>query len=253
VCSQRNELKRQEAHVNIRLQNLQLARGAVIDKLVPRSTRPVSPVRDAPSVAQHTEVQPANGYDSEGGDEDDDQDEDALDQHSVMTLDGEIQPAPAAVQRYRQAYVENASDLSLGVDASGEDGVAVRRRTRLIEQAPSSPGLCAPGPVSLTAMSHGDQAGARAMRWRNITSCPLALTCSLGSVCSRAGFNECDRLECDRPRLQSTRLLIFKKWDTFSRLAYHGAAKCCAHTRATRSAFAGARWHGHVSNCFALA
>lgn len=118
-----------------------------------RSTRPVSPVRCAPSVAQHTEQQPATGYDSEG-DEDDDEDEDALDQHSVMTLDGEIHPAPAAVQRYRQAHIENnsienASDLSLGVDASGEDGVAVRRRTRLIEPAPSSPGLCAPAPVSL--------------------------------------------------------------------------------------------------------
>ena len=36
MCSQRDELKRQEAHVNIRLRHLQLARGAVIDKLVPR-------------------------------------------------------------------------------------------------------------------------------------------------------------------------------------------------------------------------
>ena len=115
--------------------------------------------------------------------------------------------------------------------------------------------LCAPAPVSLTAMSHGGQAGANVMRWRNSASCPLALTCSLGSVCSRAGFNECDRVECDRPRLQpqSTRLVISKKWSAFNRLPHHGAAKCCARTRATKSAFAGARGHGPVRNGFALA
>lgn len=144
VCSQRDDLKRQEAHVKIRLHNLQHAREAAIEKLV-LGTRPARAVQDHPSAPQHTAQQPVNDTDSESDDDDDDDDEHALDDHSIMTADGEIQPAP--VQRNRPPYGQNVSGFSLGVDASGESGVAVRRRTRLIEQAPSSPGPCALHPA----------------------------------------------------------------------------------------------------------
>ena len=153
VCSQRDEFKRQEAHVKIRLHNLQHAREAAIEKLLPRSTRPAPPAQDTPSAPQHTGQKPVDGIHSDC--EDDDDDEHGLDEHSIMTSDGDIQPA--AVNRCRPAYGQNVSDFSLGVDASGESGVAARSRTRLIEQAPSSPGLCALPPVSPKAMRPSDR------------------------------------------------------------------------------------------------
>ena len=153
MCRHRDDLKRQEAHVKIRLYNLQQAREVAIEKLVPRSARPARAAQDSPSSPQHTTQQPVNGTDSES--ENDDDDEHALDEHSIMTADGEIQPAP--LERNRRAYGPNVSDFSLGVDASGESGVAVRRRTCLIEQAPSSPGLCVLLPVLPIATRPGDR------------------------------------------------------------------------------------------------
>jgi len=153
VCRQRDDLKRQEVHVKIRLQNLQHAREAAIEKLVAKSKRPAGAAQDPPSAPPHKTQQPVNGTDSASNSDDDD--EHALDEHSIMTADGEIQPA--AVERNRRAYGANVSDFSLGVDASGESGVAVRRRTCLIEQAPSSPGLCALHPVLSIATRTGDR------------------------------------------------------------------------------------------------
>jgi len=132
VCRQRDELIREAAHLQVKTQHVDSARQARVNSMLQQykplyaAIRPHSSVAPA-APAAFALMKPHLQH----HDENDDASEDD-EQHSIMTLDGEL------VQAGRQSSLRGAEVLAGNV--SLEASVDVGQRRHMVEEAPSSPG-----------------------------------------------------------------------------------------------------------------
>lgn len=140
MCRQRDELTREAAHVQLKTLHVDLARQARVDSLLLHHAQLQSAMMPhssaAPALAALNLIQSQPQHQLENDADDDascSSEHDSLDEHhSIMTLDGEMMQATS------QMSLSGAE--ALAGDPRLEASIAVGRRTRMVEQAPSSPG-----------------------------------------------------------------------------------------------------------------